>query len=44
MIISVFGTLAIGWFIGRKLLKVDRNTSYFVSSGTAICDGKYLSA
>lgn len=43
-IISVFGTLAIGWFIGRKLLKVDRNTSYLVSSGTAICGGKYLSA
>lgn len=43
-IISVFGTLAIGWFIGRKLLKVDRNTSYLVSSGTAICGGSAIAA
>ena len=38
-VISVIGTLVIGWFIGRKLLKVDRNTSYLISSGTAICGG-----
>lgn len=43
-IISVFGTLAIGWLIGRKLLKVDRNTSYLVSSGTAICGGSAIAA
>ena len=43
-IISVFGTLAIGWFIGRKLLKVDRNTSYLVCSGTAICGGSAIAA
>ena len=29
-VISVIGTLVIGWFIGRKLLKVDRNTSYLI--------------
>ncbi len=43
-IISVFGTLAIGWLIGRKLLKVDRETSYLISSGTAICGGSAIAA
>ena len=43
-IISVVGTLVIGWFIGRKFLKVDRNTSYLVSSGTAICGGSAIAA
>ncbi len=43
-IVSVVGTLIIGWFIGRKLLKVDRNTSYLVSSGTAICGGSAIAA
>lgn len=43
-IISVIGTLLIGWFIGRKLLKVDRDTSYLISSGTAICGGSAIAA
>ena len=43
-IISVIGTLLIGWFIGRKFLKVDRNTSYLISSGTAICGGSAIAA
>ena len=43
-VISVFGTLALGWLIGRKLLKVDRNTSYLISSGTAICGGSAIAA
>lgn len=43
-IISVVGTLIIGWFIGRKFLKVDRNTSYLISSGTAICGGSAIAA
>ena len=43
-IVSVFGTLLIGWLIGRKLLKVDRNTSYLISSGTAICGGSAIAA
>ena len=38
-IISVAGTLAIGMFIGRKLLKVDKETAYMISAGTAICGG-----
>lgn len=43
-IISVFGTLAIGWLIGRKVLKVDSQTSYLISSGTAICGGSAIAA
>lgn len=43
-IISVVGTMLIGWFIGRKLIKVERNTSYLISSGTAICGGSAIAA
>ncbi len=43
-IISVFGTLAIGYLVGRKLLKVDTETSYLISSGTAICGGSAIAA
>ena len=41
-VISVIGTLVIGWFIGRKLFKIDRNTAYLISSGTAIRYNLYL--
>ncbi len=43
-IISVIGTLAIGWFVGRKILGVGKNTSYLISSGTAICGGSAIAA
>ena len=43
-IVSVFGTLALGWVVGRKLLKIDKNTSYLISSGTAICGGSAIAA
>lgn len=43
-IVSVIGTLILGWFIGRKFLKVDRSTSYLISSGTAICGGSAIAA
>ena len=43
-IVSVVGTMLIGFLIGRKLFKVDRNTSYLVSSGTAICGGSAIAA
>lgn len=43
-IISVVGTMIIGMFIGTKLLKVDRDTSYLISSGTAICGGSAIAA
>jgi uncharacterized integral membrane protein (TIGR00698 family) len=42
--ISVIGTMLIGMFIGRKLLKVNRDTSYLISSGTAICGGSAIAA
>ncbi len=43
-VVSVFGTLALGWLFGRKLLKVDSQTSYLLSSGTAICGGSAIAA
>ena len=43
-VISVVGTLVAGWLIGRKLLNVDKNTSYLISSGTAICGGSAIAA
>lgn len=43
-IVSVFATLLIGWVIGRKFLKMDKNTSYLISSGTAICGGSAIAA
>ena len=43
-IVSVAGTMLIGWLIGRRLLRVDRNTSYLISSGTAICGGSAIAA
>lgn len=43
-VVSVFGTLALGWLFGRKLLGVDSQTSYLLSSGTAICGGSAIAA
>jgi uncharacterized integral membrane protein (TIGR00698 family) len=43
-IISVIGTMLIGMFIGCKFLKVNRDTSYLISSGTAICGGSAIAA
>ena len=43
-IISVIGTMLIGMFIGRKILKVNRDTAYLISSGTAICGGSAIAA
>ena len=43
-IISVIGTMLIGMFIGWKVLKVNRDTSYLISSGTAICGGSAIAA
>ena len=43
-VISVIGTLLIGWVIGQKLLHVNRDTSYLISSGTAICGGSAIAA
>ncbi len=43
-IVSVFGTLGLGWLYGRRLLKVDPQTSYLLSAGTAICGGSAIAA
>ena len=43
-IISVFGTLLIGMLIGCKLMKINRDTAYLISSGTAICGGSAIAA
>ena len=43
-VVSVAGTLLIGMLIGRRLLKVDKETSYLISSGTAICGGSAIAA
>lgn len=43
-IVSVAGTLILGWIIGYRLLKMNRNTSYLIGSGTAICGGSAIAA
>lgn len=43
-IVSVAGTMLIGMLIGYKILRVNRNTSYLISSGTAICGGSAIAA
>lgn len=43
-VVSVVGTMLVGMFIGVKLLKLNRDTSYLVSSGTAICGGSAIAA
>lgn len=42
-VFSILGTLVIGYFIG-KFLKIDKKTSYLISSGTAICGGSAIAA
>ena len=42
-IATIFGTLALGYFVG-KLLSVNAKTSTLISSGTAICGGSAIAA
>lgn len=42
-IATIFGTLILGYFVG-KLLNVQRKTSALISSGTAICGGSAIAA
>jgi len=42
-IVTIFGTLIVGFLIG-KLLKVEDKTSSLISSGTAICGGSAIAA
>lgn len=43
-IVSVIGTMIVGMLIGYKMLKVNRDTAYLISSGTAICGGSAIAA
>ncbi len=42
-IISIVGTLALGWLLG-KIFKIGKKTVLLVSSGTAICGGSAIAA
>jgi uncharacterized integral membrane protein (TIGR00698 family) len=42
-IVTIFGTLALGYLLG-KLLKVEFKTSHLISCGTAICGGSAIAA
>ena len=42
-IFSITTTLTLGLFIGKRL-KVENNTSYLISTGTAICGGSAIAA
>jgi uncharacterized membrane protein YadS len=42
-IATIFGTLIVGFFLG-KFLKVEDKTSNLISSGTAICGGSAIAA
>ncbi len=42
-VLSIFSTLTFGFFLGKNL-KVDKHTSFLISSGTAICGGSAIAA
>ena len=42
-IVSILGTLVFGYFLG-KVLKIEKKTSYLISTGTAICGGSAIAA
>lgn len=42
-IISIFGTLGLGFIIGKSL-KIHKKTSHLIASGTAICGGSAIAA
>ena len=42
-IVSVFAVLALGIWLGKRLL-IDRKTSYLIAAGTAICGGSAIAA
>lgn len=43
-IISVAGTMIVGLVIGKYIFKLDKDTAYLISSGTAICGGSAIAA
>lgn len=42
-VFSILSTLTLGLFIGKRL-KVENNTSYLISTGTAVCGGSAIAA
>lgn len=42
-VISIFGILILGYFLG-KLFKINKKTAHLISSGTAICGGSAIAA
>jgi uncharacterized integral membrane protein (TIGR00698 family) len=42
-VVSISGTLVFGYFLG-KILKIEKKTSYLISTGTAICGGSAIAA
>lgn len=42
-VISIVSTISLGLFLGRRM-KVERNTSYLISTGTAVCGGSAIAA
>ena len=42
-IFSIASTITLGLFIGRRL-KIENNTSYLISTGTAVCGGSAIAA
>ena len=42
-VVSIFGTMVFGYFLG-KVLKIEKKTSYLISTGTAICGGSAIAA
>ncbi len=42
-IFSILSTITLGLFIGKRL-KIENNTSYLISTGTAVCGGSAIAA
>jgi uncharacterized integral membrane protein (TIGR00698 family) len=42
-IFSIISTITLGIFIGKQL-KIEKNTSYLISTGTAVCGGSAIAA
>lgn len=42
-VVSIFGVLILGFILG-KIFKIERKTSFLISSGTAICGGSAIAA
>ncbi|MDY3089979.1 MAG: putative sulfate exporter family transporter [Porphyromonas sp.] len=43
-VVSVFGTLALGYWLGVRVLGIERKTAYLIGAGTAICGGSAIAA